>query len=71
MESRPVNGVAEGPNSRAEEEPSREEPGNAISPESADEQEQDGPATNRKKTFLEHCEDAVNEHETLGRHLAQ
>ena len=58
-------------NSRAEEEPSREEPGYATPPEGTDEQEQDGPATNRKKTFLEHCEDAMNEHKTLGRLLAQ
>ena len=59
------------PNTRAEEEPSREEPGNAIVPEGADEQDQDGPATNRKRTFLEHCESAMNEHATLDRLLAE
>ena len=59
------------PNSRAEEGPTREEPGGAIPPETADEQDQGGPATNRTKTFLEHCEDAMNEHDTLGRLLAQ
>ena len=45
--------------------------GNTIIPETAGEQEQDGPTTNRKKTFLEHCEDAMDEHETLGRLPAQ
>ena len=53
------------PHGQAEEEPSREKP------ETAGEQEQDGPTTNRKKTFLEHCEDAMDEHETLGRLPAQ
>ncbi len=58
-------------NSRAEEGPSREESGGAVPPEAADEQDQDGPTTNRKKTFLQHAEDAMEEHETLGRLLAQ
>ena len=58
------------PSSRDEEEPSREEPGNAIPPEGTDEQDQDGPTTKRKKTFLEHAEDAMNEHKTLGKLLA-
>ena len=59
------------PNSRAEKEPSREKPGNAIIPETADEQDQDGPVTNRKSTSLERREDAMAEHATLGRLLAQ
>ena len=59
------------PHGQAEEEPSREKPDNTIIPETAGEQEQDGPTTNRKKTFLEHCESAMNEHATLGRLLAE
>ena len=39
------------PNTRAEEGPSREEPGNAIPAEGADEQNQDGPTT---VTHMEH-----------------
>ena len=59
------------PHNPAEEGPSREEPGNPIPPESADEQDHDGSATYRDKTFMEHFEDATNEHETLGKLLAQ
>ena len=59
------------PHNRAEKELSREEPGNANSPDGAGEQDQDGPTMNRKKTFLEHREDAMNEHVLLGRLLAQ
>jgi hypothetical protein len=66
-----VCGATELPNSRPEEELSREEPGNAKAPEAADVQEQDGPTTNRNKTILQHAEDAMNEHATLGTLLAQ
>ena len=59
------------PNRRAEEGPTREEPCDAIHAESTDEQDQDGPTMNRKRTFLKHCEDAMNEQDTLGRLLAQ
>ena len=64
-------GVPATPSNRAEEGPSREEPGTVIPPEGADEQDQDDPTTNRKKTFLEYAEDAMAEQETLGRLLAQ
>ena len=59
------------PNSRTEKQPPREEYSNANYPESADEQKQDGPATNRKKTFLEHASDAMNELAELGTLLTQ
>ena len=59
------------PSSRAEKEPSREEPGSTIPPADADEQDQDGPTTSHKKTFLQQAKDAMDEHETLGRLLAQ
>ena len=59
------------PNSRAEKEPSRDKPGNTIIPETAGEQEQGDPATNRKKTFRQHAEDATDKHDLLGRLLAQ
>ena len=62
----PVGGIADVSNSRAKEEPSWEEPGNTIPPEGTDEQDQDDPNMNRKKTLLEYCEDAMDEHETLG-----
>ena len=59
------------PNSRAEQGPSREEPGNAMPPESADGQDQEGPRGHDRKTFLEHARDSMNEHAELGRLLAQ
>ena len=59
------------PNSRAEEEPTHEESGNAIPTESTDEQDQDGPATNRKETFRQHVEDAMDEHYLPSRLAAQ
>ena len=59
------------PSSPAEDQPSREDPGNAIPPEGADEQDQHGPTAYREKTFLEHLEDAMNEHAELGRLLAK
>ncbi len=59
------------PNSRAEKEPSREKPGNAIIPETADEQDQDGPVAKREMTFLEHAKESMGEHATLGRLVAQ
>ena len=59
------------PHNPSEEGPSREEPGNPIPPESADEQDQDCPRGYEGKAFLEHLEDSMNEHETLGRLLVQ
>ena len=59
------------PHNPAEEGPSREEPGNPIPSESADEQDQDCPRGYEGKAFLEHLEDSMNEHETLGRLLAE
>ena len=59
------------PHSRSDEERTQKEAGKATLADSADEQEQDGPATKIKRTLLEHCEDAMNEHETLGTRLAQ
>ena len=52
-------------------EPSREEPAGATHPDSAGEQDQDGPAANRKKTFLEHAEDATDELAEFGRLFTQ
>ena len=59
------------PHSRAEEEPSRENPGNYMPPEGADERGQLNPTTNKEKTFLEHAEDSMNEHDLMGRLRAQ
>ena len=59
------------PSSRAEEGPTREEPDTANAPEDADEQDQDGPATNRKETFRQHVEDVLDEHYLPSRLLAQ
>ena len=42
------------PDNGTEEEPSSEEPGNAVPAEGKGGQDQDGPATNRQMTFLEH-----------------
>ena len=58
-------------NSRAEEKPSHEEPGSTEAAEGDDGQDQDGPATRPERTFLEHFEDSMNGHETLGRLLSQ
>ena len=44
----------------------REEPGDAIPPESADELDQDGPRGHGGKTLLEHARDAMNENAELG-----
>ena len=66
-----MSGAADMPDTPEEEEPSRRDNGDAIPPEGANEQDHDGPATYRDKTFMEHFEDATNEHETLGRLLAQ
>ena len=59
------------PTTRPEEGRPREESCAANYPETADEQEQNGPVMNRKRTSLEHREDAMAEHATLGRLLAQ
>ena len=59
------------PNSRAEEEPPREEPGDATPPESADEQGKTLRRATAGKTFLEHGEDSMNEHDTLLRLLTE
>ena len=59
------------PHSRKEKEPLREEPGAATFPESADEQDQDGPRGHSGKAFLEHAKEAIDEHHTPGRLLAQ
>ena len=40
------------PLAETKEEPYREEPGNAIPHEGANEQDQDGPTAKRKKTFI-------------------
>ena len=54
-----------------EKEPPREEPGIATPPKSADGQDQDAPRGHGGKTFLEHARESMEEHETLGRLLAQ
>ena len=59
------------PTTRPEEGRPREESCAGNYPETADEQDQDGPATNRKMTLLEHGEDAMAEHATLGRLLSR
>ena len=59
------------PNTPAEEEPPKEEPGTATPPEGADAQAHDSPRGHGGKAFLEHLEDSMNEHETLGRLLAE
>ena len=59
------------PNSPAEQEPSQEEPSNSIPPEGANKQEQDGPRGHGGKTFMEHAKEAIDEHHTPGRLLAQ
>ena len=59
------------PDNRAEQEPSQEETSAAMPPESADEQDQDAPIGHGGKTFLEHAKEAVDEHDILGRLLAE
>ena len=59
------------PNTPTEQEPAPDEPGDAIPPEGANEQEQDAPRGHAGKTFLEHGEDVMNEHAELLRLLAQ
>ena len=66
----PEAGASDMPNSRAEEGPSPEEPGRATA-EGKGGQNQDGAATNREKTFLEHARDSMDEHDLLGRLLGQ
>jgi len=56
---------------QAEEEPHREEPSTAISPEAADGQDQGAPRGHDGKTFLKHARESMEEHDTLGRLLAQ
>ena len=52
-------------------EPTREAPDTAAPAEGKGEQDQEGPATNRDKTLLEHAEEAMDEHTTLDRLLAR
>lgn len=59
------------PTSRAEKEPSPEEPESTVSVYGKGEQDQDDPAPGREKTFFEHAGDLMDEHETLGRLLAK
>ena len=59
------------PDNRPEGEPIREEPGIAIPPESADEQDHDALRGRGEKTFLEHARESMEEHAELGRLLAQ
>ena len=59
------------PDNRPDEEPPREEPGGATPPEFADGQDQDAPIGHGGKTFLEHAREAVDEHDILGRLLAE
>ena len=54
------------PNTPAEQESAREEPGNPTPTDSADEQDQEGPRGHEGKTFLEHMEDSMNKHAELG-----
>ena len=70
MESASVNGATELPNSRAGKQPFREEYSNANYPETAGEQEQDGPRGHDGKTFMEHAHEAIDEHTERGRFLA-
>ena len=58
------------PHSRAEEDPPRRDTSNTIPPESAGEQDQDIARGQDGRIFLEHLEDAMNEHAELGRLLA-
>lgn len=59
------------PDTPAEQKRPWEEPGTAIVPEYADEQDQETPRGHGGKTFLEHARESMNEHETLGRLPAQ
>jgi len=51
--------------------PPQDEPGTAIPPESADAQDQDAPRGHGGKTLLEHARESMDEHDTLGRLLAE
>ena len=57
--------------SRAREEPCSRGTRQGHPVEGADEQDEDSTNTNRKRTVLEHCEDAMDEHATLGMFLTQ
>ena len=59
------------PTGPAEQQPAREEPGDPALAESADRQDQDAPRCHGGKTLPEHFKDAMNEHDILGRLLAQ
>ena len=59
------------PDNRPHEEPPREEPSTASLLNSADGKDQDAPRGHGGKTFLEHARESMEEHETLGRLLAQ
>ena len=58
------------PHSKAEDGLTQEEPVGNIPAEGADEQDQDD-LTAKRRTFLEHAKEAMDEHETLDRLLAQ
>ena len=59
------------PDDIEDEESFPDEPGSDAPAEGKVEQDCDGPATNRQRTFFEHTEDAMYKHATLGQRLAQ